>query len=151
MTAAGAEGDRQKYMTVGICRLFRFGVVLGRLWWMLGPFWDPFRYQFRCFSQEVRKCIIHGKNHTIVRVGRPENRPEFDHKSMKKQGLGKTTKKQTRADGFFAETGFLGPPGFPRALPGDPKRPPKSTGRGPRDSQGGPGALEEPSGNFIDF
>jgi hypothetical protein len=56
-----------------------------------------------------------------------------------------------RADGFFAETGFLGPPGFPRALPGDPKRPPKSTGRGPRDSQGGPGALEEPSGNFSDF
>ena len=46
VTAAGAEGDRQKYMTVGICRLFRFGVVLGRLWWMLGPFWDLFRYHF---------------------------------------------------------------------------------------------------------
>ena len=46
VTAAGAEGDRQKYMTVGICRLFRFGVVLGRLWWMLGPFWDLFRYPF---------------------------------------------------------------------------------------------------------
>ena len=46
VTAAGAEGDRQKYMTVGICRLFRFGVILGRLWWMLGPFWDLFRYHF---------------------------------------------------------------------------------------------------------
>ena len=151
VTAAGAEGDRQKYMTVGICRLFRFRVVLGRLWWRLGPFWDLFRYHFRRFSPEVRKCIIHGKNHTIVRVGRPENRPEFDHKSMKKQGLGKTKKTQTRADGFFAETGFLGPPGFPRALPGDPKRPPKSTGRGPREAQGPSRNRAEISSNFGRF
>ena len=85
-----------------------------------GPFWDLFRYHFGRFSQEVRKCIIHGKNHTMVRVWRPESRPEFDQQLMTKQGLGKT-KKQTRANGFLGEFAFFGPPKFDLAPQGGPK------------------------------
>ena len=38
VTAAGAEGDRQKYMTVGICRLIRFRALPGTI---LGPLGSP--------------------------------------------------------------------------------------------------------------
>ena len=143
MTAAGAEGDRQKYMTVGICRLFRFGVVLGRLWWMLGPFWDFFRYHFRRFSPEVRKCIIHGRNHTIVRVGRPESRPEVDHKSMQKQGLEKTKKNRRARTAFSPKRGFWAPRVFPGPSRGTPKGP-----QNRRDAvQGTPREAQGPSRN----
>ena len=40
-----------------------------------------------------------------------------------------------RAHGFFAEMACFASPRKPRALPGEPKRPPKSTGGGPREAQ----------------
>ena len=71
----------------------------------------------------MRKCIIHGKNHTIVRVGRPESRPEFDQKSMNKRGLGNTTKSRRARTAFWANLVFLGPQSLtrlPRGAQNDP-------------------------------
>jgi hypothetical protein len=95
----------------------------------------------------VRKCIIHGKNHTIVRVGRPENRPEVDHKSMKKQGLGKTKKNRRARTAFSPKQGFWAPRVFPGPSRGTPKGP-----QNRRDAvQGTPREAQGPSRNRAEI